>query len=73
METMPKEERCHRKSFTGILDRYLKDPQYRQSQEESGWDEAKREEIDKMAQEDSLLPVDEVRTPALFIKLKHSA
>ena len=38
--------------FIGVLDRFSKDPQYRQSQEEHGWDEAKFEKMDKLAQED---------------------
>ena len=39
-------------NFTWNEDRFLKDPRYRQSQEEHGWDQAKCEETNKLAQED---------------------
>ena len=51
-------KRCRKKkdgtgqNFMGILNRFLKDPQYRESQEQHGWDEAKCEGYDKLAQED---------------------
>ena len=39
-------------NFTGILDRFLNDPQYRETQERIRWTEAKCEEMDKSAKED---------------------
>ena len=52
METMAKEEDATGQNFTGCKDRLWKDPRYRQSQEEHGWDQAKCEEMNKLAQED---------------------
>ena len=49
---MSNEETCHRSKLYRHSGKNLKDPQYRQSQEEHGWDEAKCEEMDKLAQED---------------------
>ena len=40
-------------NYTGMLDRFLKSPRYRKSQEEHGWDEAKCAEMDRLAQEES--------------------
>ena len=51
-ETMAKEEDATGQNFTWNEDRFLKDPQYRQSREEHGWDQAKCEEMNKLAQED---------------------
>ena len=51
-------ERCCKKvdsqaeHFTGIHDRYLRDPVYRESQLAIGWSEQKCKEWDKLAQED---------------------
>ena len=51
-------KRCRQKkdaqgnNYIGILDRLLKSPRYRKSQEEHGWDEAKCADMDKLAQED---------------------
>ena len=47
-----KEEDATGQNFTGSKNRFLKDPQYRQSHEEHGWDQAKCEEMNKLAQED---------------------
>ena len=53
-------KRCRKKrDFTGqehtrILDRILKSPRYRKSQEEHGWTEEKRAEYDALAQEEQL-------------------
>ena len=52
VESMSKEERCHRSKWHRNSWQFLKDPQSRQSQEEHGWDEAKCEEMDKVAKED---------------------
>ena len=52
VESMSKEERCHRSKFHRNSWQILKDPQHRQSQEENGWDEAQCEEMDKLAKED---------------------
>ena len=49
---MPKKERRIRSKFTGILDRFLKDPQYSETQERIGCNEAQCEEMDTIAQED---------------------
>ena len=38
-------------NYTGILDRFLRSPRYRKSQEELRWDEAECAEVDKLAQE----------------------
>ena len=51
-------KRCQKKkdakvgNYTGMLDRFLKSPRQRKSQEEHGWDEAKCTEMGKLAQED---------------------
>ena len=51
-------ERCCKKvdspveHFTGIHDRFLRDPVYRESQLEIGWTEPKFKEWDEFAQED---------------------
>ena len=42
-------------NYTGILDRLLKSPRYRKSQEEHGWDEAQCAEVNKLAEEDHTL------------------
>ena len=49
---MSKEETCHKSKLHRNSRQILKDPQHRQSQEEHGWDEAKCEEMDKLAKED---------------------
>ena len=54
-------KRCRKKkdaqgnNYTGILDRFLKSPRYRKSQEEHGWNETKCAEMDKLAEEDHTL------------------
>ena len=40
------------KNYTEILDRFLKSPRHRKSQEEHGWDEAKCAEMGRLGQED---------------------
>ena len=52
------EERCCKnvdsqgEHFTGIRDRFLRDPVYRESQRAIGWSEQKCKECDELAQED---------------------
>ena len=48
---MSKEEDTQDENYTGILDRFLRSPRYRKSQEEFGWDEAECAETDKLTQE----------------------
>ena len=68
------ERRCHRSKFhMKCKDRFLKDPRYRQSREEHGWDQAKCEEIEQNGTRRSLLHAYEVRTIAVFIKLEPPA
>ena len=50
--------------FTGIHDRFLRDPVYRESQLAIGWTEQKCKELDELAQEDHtyrLTPEEEKR------------
>ena len=71
-------KRCRRKkdatsqNDTEIPERCLKDPQYRQSQEEIGRDEAKVWRDGQISTRRSLTHVDEDRALPLCIKLEHS-
>ena len=49
---MLQENRLSRWIFTGIHDRFLRDPVYRESQLAIGWTEQKCKEWDELAQED---------------------
>ena len=66
-------KRCRKKkdstsqTYTGTLDRFLKSPRYRESQEAHGWDEANCAAHDKLAQEDHSFP------PTRSEHLEHSS